>query len=209
MKNLIRSVSCLALAACSACSSDRDSARYEADAQQRMHGWMEALPMPPAPAADQTTRTHRDPLLDRLSGKWAVSGQLDGKSVKLDLTAGWTANADPLHLRLVSREKSGAGVPIYEATADLLPNPSGRDYHGDIAERHGSATGRWRGTGLLDDRDRISFQLFEDRRDPICLTLSLDASEDEWGLVVDDLRGGWTERVATLVMRRPKRVPPG
>jgi hypothetical protein len=66
-----------------------------------------------APAAAQST-AFRDSLLDRLAGRWVLSGEIEGKATTHDVTAEWVIAHEYLRLHEVSRERDAQGHPAYE-----------------------------------------------------------------------------------------------
>lgn len=58
----------------------------------------------------------RDPLVDRLAGKWILRGTIEGREVVHDVTGQWVLGHQYMMLRETSRElKPGSTVPAYEA----------------------------------------------------------------------------------------------
>src|SRR5579859_6804835 len=55
------------------------------------------------------------PVLDHLVGRWVLQGTIAGKQTTHDITAEWVANHQYLHLHEISREKTPAGTPQYDA----------------------------------------------------------------------------------------------
>lgn len=56
-----------------------------------------------------------DPLVDRLAGKWVLTGQMDKGLVTHDITAEWVLAHQYLEIDEVSREKNKDGSPVYQA----------------------------------------------------------------------------------------------
>ncbi|HTV58533.1 MAG TPA: hypothetical protein VMJ93_06645 [Verrucomicrobiae bacterium] len=85
-----------------------------------------ALPLraqqPPQPSARQ------DAFLDRMTGHWVLSGTIAGRQTIHDVDAGWVLNREYLRLHEVSREKSPAGSPAYEAIVFIGWDPEAREY---------------------------------------------------------------------------------
>jgi hypothetical protein len=59
--------------------------------------------------------TFNDPLVDRLAGKWVLTGQMDKGPVTHDITAEWVLAHQYLEINEVSREKNKDGSPVYQA----------------------------------------------------------------------------------------------
>jgi hypothetical protein len=54
-------------------------------------------------------------LLDRLAGKWVLSGTIGGEKTTHDVDAEWLLNREYLRLHEVSRARDSKGAPAYEA----------------------------------------------------------------------------------------------
>ncbi|MHB8053771.1 MAG: hypothetical protein ACYDH3_00755 [Candidatus Aminicenantales bacterium] len=59
--------------------------------------------------------TFQDSLLDHLAGAWILQGTIAGQETTHDILAEWVLGHQYLQLREISREKSAAGAPAYEA----------------------------------------------------------------------------------------------
>ncbi len=68
----------------------------------------------------------RDTLLDRMVGRWVLTGTIDGQQTTHDVTVDWVLNHGYIRLHEVSREKDAAGAPAYEAIVFLGADPGGR-----------------------------------------------------------------------------------
>lgn len=72
--------------------------------------------------------TLSDPLLDRLVGRWTLTGTIDGQQTTHDVTAEWVLNHQYVHVHEVSREKDGNGQPQYQADVYIGWNADVRRY---------------------------------------------------------------------------------
>jgi len=70
----------------------------------------------------------KDALLDKLAGKWLLTGLIDGKQVKHDISAGWVLGHEYFQIRETSREKDAKGKLDYEAIIYLTFNKAGNEY---------------------------------------------------------------------------------
>ena len=59
--------------------------------------------------------TFTDSLADRLVGRWVLRGTVEGEPTTHDVTAEWVLAHQYLRIHEVSREKTPAGAPVYEA----------------------------------------------------------------------------------------------
>jgi hypothetical protein len=57
----------------------------------------------------------KDPLLDHMTGKWVLTGVIDGQKTTHDIAAEWILQNTYIRLTEVSREKDASGKPQYEA----------------------------------------------------------------------------------------------
>ena len=67
-------------------------------------------------AAAQQPTLH-DELLDRLVGRWTLTGTIAGRERTDDVAAEWTLNHQFVAVHEVSRERDADGRPAYQATA--------------------------------------------------------------------------------------------
>ena len=68
-----------------------------------------------------------DPLLDRLTGDWVMTGTIAGAESTHDITAEWVLGHHYLRMREVSRESDDEGRPLYDAIVFFgWDQPSGR-----------------------------------------------------------------------------------
>ena len=65
----------------------------------------------------------RDSLLSRLTGHWVLRGPMAGKDVVHDVTFQWVLGGEYVEMHEVSRERTSAGTPAYEAIAYLVRDP--------------------------------------------------------------------------------------
>lgn len=70
-----------------------------------------AFPQEPSPALDGANHTFHDELLDKLAGRWRLSGTVTHKTAEHSIDAQWVLN----HQFLEVHEKDLATPPAYEA----------------------------------------------------------------------------------------------
>jgi hypothetical protein len=70
-----------------------------------------------AGAASAQQPTLHDDLLDRLVGRWILTGTIAGRETTHDVTAEWTLNHQFVAVHELSRERDADGRPAYQATA--------------------------------------------------------------------------------------------
>ncbi|HXD49800.1 MAG TPA: hypothetical protein VN600_13550 [Gemmatimonadaceae bacterium] len=76
----------------------------------------------------QAQAPQRDSLLDRLAGRWVLRGRMAGRDVVHDVTFQWVLGGEYLEMHEVSRKRTLAGRPDYEAIAYLVRDPHTHDY---------------------------------------------------------------------------------
>jgi hypothetical protein len=79
-----------------------------------------------APLAAQTPRP--DSLLNHLVGQWVLEGPMAGKQTVHDLTFQWVLGGEYLQMHEVSRERTAAGTPAYEAIVHFVHDPHTNEY---------------------------------------------------------------------------------
>lgn len=70
----------------------------------------------------------RDSLLDRLIGHWVLRGPMAGQDVVHDVTFEWVLGGEYVQMHEVSRERTPAGTPAYEAIVYLVHDPHTGEY---------------------------------------------------------------------------------
>ena len=84
------------------------------------------LPLLPLGAGAQTPQ--RDSLLSQLIGHWVLRGHMAGKEVVHDVTFQWVLGGEYVEMHEVSRERSSARTPVYEAIVYLVHDPHSHEY---------------------------------------------------------------------------------
>src|SRR4051794_7042188 len=70
----------------------------------------------------------RDSLLDHLVGRWVLRGPMAGNQVVHDVTFQWVLGGEYVEMHEVSRERTPAGTPAYEAIVYLVRDPHTGQY---------------------------------------------------------------------------------
>jgi hypothetical protein len=79
-------------------------------------------------AAGQQTSAPVPPLIDHLTGRWVLSGTIDGKQTTHDVDAEWVLNHGYVRIHEVSREADAKGAPAYEATVFISFDEKAGEY---------------------------------------------------------------------------------
>ena len=70
----------------------------------------------------------RDSLLNHMVGSWVIRGRMAGKDVVHDVTFQWVLGGEYLEMHEVSRERTPAKAPAYEAIVYLVHDPHTKEY---------------------------------------------------------------------------------
>ena len=70
----------------------------------------------------------RDSLLTHLVGHWVLRGPMAGQQVVHDVTFQWVLGGEYVEMHEVSRERTPAGTPAYEAVVYLVRDPRTHEY---------------------------------------------------------------------------------
>jgi hypothetical protein len=140
--------------------------------------------------AGSTNQT--DQLLDRLVGRWVLSGTIASRKTTHDVSAEWVLNHGYVRLHEVAREKNPAGAPAYEAIVFISKEPSSGDYTCLWLD----STGSW---GISADAigrakpksNSIPF-VFKDPNGHVSFenTFSYDPAADSWAWTMDNIQDG-------------------
>lgn len=85
-----------------------------------------ASPLLASPVQAQVVQ--RDTLLAHLIGHWVLRGPMAGKDVVHDVTFRWVLGGEYVEMHEVSRERTAAGAPAYEAIVYLVHDPHTHEY---------------------------------------------------------------------------------
>ena len=70
----------------------------------------------------------RDSVLSRLAGRWVLRGTIASQPTVHDDTFTWMLNREYLQMHEVSRERTSAGTPEYEAVVLFTRDPKSGEY---------------------------------------------------------------------------------
>ncbi|HKW10342.1 MAG TPA: hypothetical protein VJO33_08175 [Gemmatimonadaceae bacterium] len=134
----------------------------------------------------------RDSLLNHLIGRWVLRGHMAEKDVVHDVTFSWVLGNEYVQMHEVSRERTSAGTPAYEAIVYLVHDPHTHEYRAlwldntdynaflPAGQGHGVAAG-----------DSIPFVFTYSATDRVRTTFVYDRAADtwEWHMDNEDARG--------------------
>lgn len=135
----------------------------------------------------QAQGVQHDPLLDHLIGDWVLRGPMAGKDVVHDVSFRWVLGGEYVEMHEISRERTAAGTPVYEAIVYLVHDPhdheyaalwlDNTDYNAFYAAGVGHATARG---------DSIPFVFTASRTDHFHNTFVYDRARDAWAWHMDN-----------------------
>lgn len=134
----------------------------------------------------------RDSLLSHLIGRWVLRGHMAGQEVVHDVTFQWVLGGEYVEMHEVSRERTPAGAPAYEAIVYLVRDPHTQEYgslwldNTDYNAFDPAGVGRGAAAG-----DSIPFVFTASPTDHFHNTFVYDRATDTWAwhLDNDDARG--------------------
>lgn len=156
-----------------------------------------------ASSAMAQTLAERGTLLDRLAGRWVMTGTIAGQEITHDLTAGWVLGGHYLHFHEIAREQDENGDPAYEALVYF-----GWDEAGErLVCLWLDITG---GGGLVPDGfgygiargDSIPLVWGEGSDSQIHNTFTYHRDKDQWAWKIDNVRQGQASNFALVTLNR-------
>ncbi len=134
----------------------------------------------------------RDSLLSHLIGNWVLGGSIAGKETAHDVTFQWVLGEEYVQMHEVSRERTPAGAPAYEAIVYVGRDPRTQEYSvlwlDNTAYGAFSPAGVGRGTAVADS---IPFVFVYSPTSGFRTTFVYDRAKDSWEWHMDnvDARG--------------------
>jgi len=141
-----------------------------------------------------------DLLVDRLAGKWVLTGRMDKGEVTHDISAEWVLAHQYLELHEVSRAKNADGLPDYQATGYIGWDAGKKIYDCVWLDDYGSISTQFLGYAKPDG-DRIAF-VFQDRDDKgsFHTTFTWHPKDASWSMDMDQVSNGRSEVFARTVL---------
>jgi hypothetical protein len=148
--------------------------------------------------------TFHDDLLDRLAGKWVLTGEVAHKQATHDVSAAWVMNHQYLEIRETSREKNADGSPFYDATVYIGWDESTKHYACVWLDDYGSISTQSLGYAVRAG-DSIPF-VFQDRDDDgkFHTTFAYDAASNRWTMNMDQGPDGKLKPFARMTLTPAK-----
>lgn len=144
-----------------------------------------------------------DALLDRLSGKWLLTGLMDGKQVKHDINADWVLGHEYFQIKETSREREADGRPTYEAIVYITFNQSTNQYDClwlDNTSNAGLSNGIIAHAGKEPNKLALVFKFNEHFY--FHTTLKYEANQNSWTWLMTSDDNGKKETFANVIMQK-------
>ena len=128
-------------------------------------------------------------LLDRLAGRWVLSGKIAGRETTHDISADWTLNHGYLRIHEISREKEPSGEASYEAIIFVSYNAKTGDYTCLWLDSTSNEGLNAQGMGHAKLRESSLPFLFRDPKGEISFenTFVYDPASDSWKWILDNV----------------------
>ena len=149
------------------------------------------------------TQGFRDPLLDRLAGRWVMRGRIAGAEVTHDIDAAWVLGHYYMRVFETSRETTAAGEPEYEAIVLVGWDESTEEYACLWLDNTGggglssNVIGRAKREG-----DAIPFVFGVPDGSVIYNTFAYDRNDDAWTWAIDTEREGIRTEFARVALTK-------
>ena len=154
-----------------------------------------------AAAAQQPTLS--DPLLDKMVGRWVLSGEITGQPTTHDVEVSWVLNHQFVRIHETSREKTKAGLPQYEAIVLLGWDAKRNEYVVHWTDVFGggfSSMGYGKG-----DASTIPL-VFKSPDGDFHTTFTFDPKSGSWKWTMDQENKGKLEPFARMTMVKARKA---
>ena len=135
-------------------------------------------------------------------GHWVLRGTIAKQQTTHDVDAQWVLDKEYVQIHEVSREKDGAGKPLYEAMILVVWDPKAGEYACLWLDTTGVANFPPEGVGRAKPRgDSIPF-VFKDPNGGIHNTFAYDREKDAWTWAIDNEAKGKLTPFARVTLTR-------
>lgn len=158
----------------------------------------------PFKAKSQQT-TQPDSLLNKLTGKWILTGIIDGKETTHDVDAKRVLNGQYIQLEEVSREKDKKGNPLYEASVYLCWQEAKKEYSClwlDNTSNEGITNGIVGHAKQNGDKIEMLFRYSNSNQ--FHTTFLYDRTADTWQWIMDGEENGKLQPFARVKLTKNK-----
>jgi hypothetical protein len=145
-----------------------------------------------------------DALLDKMTGRWVLTGTIAKRQTTHDVDVDWILNREYIRIHEVSREKNAAGGPEYEAWIHIVWDAKKSEYAVLWLDNTAPFTFGADGIGHAKrDGDRIPMLFRDPDGGGIRTTFSYDRRTDVWSWTIDNAdKAGALSSFATVTLRR-------
>ncbi len=153
--------------------------------------------------AQQTSQP--DSLLNKLTGKWILTGIIDGQQTTHDVDVQRVLNGQYVQIKEVSRERDQEGKPLYEAIVYICWEEPKQQYSClwlDNTSNGGISNGIIGRAKQSDDRIEMLFKYNETSQFRTTFKYNKDA--DTWQWLMDGEENGKTEAFARVNLTKNK-----
>ena len=143
-----------------------------------------------------------DTLLDAMTGKWVLTGTIMGKATTHDVEGEWVLNHQFVRIHEVSREKTPAGAPQYDAWVFIGWDDTQKLYVIHWLDVYGGGySGRGKGK---KEGNAIPFVFhYENDNTDFHTTFAWDQKTQTWQWNMDGEKDGKLKPFARLILKRP------
>lgn len=155
-----------------------------------------------APVVAQTAAPP-DSLLDRLIGQWVLQGTIAGSQTTHDVSFEWVLGRGYVQLHEVSRERTAAGAPEYEAIVYIARDQRSGQYA--CLWLDNTAAGAFEAEGIghaVAAGDSLPFVFHISDTESFHTTFVYDRSADTWQWHMDDEQAGVWQPFARVTLER-------
>lgn len=164
-----------------------------------------ALVASAAPAQDSATSAAMA-LMDRMTGRWLMTGTISNKPTTDDVDVEWVLNRQYIRIHEVSREQVASGGIGYEAWVYLVWDAKKREYAVLWLDNTAATNFAPEGIGhAKPDGDRIPIVIKDVDGTAIHTTFAFDRATDSWTWAIDNVdKSGTASPFARLRLTRKK-----
>ncbi len=140
-------------------------------------------------AQTQDTATQSpESLLDKMTGKWVMTGAIENEQITHDVEVDWILNRRYIRIHEVSREKNAEGELAYEAWIHIAWDPKNSEYVVMWLDNTGTTNFAAEGVGHgKPNGDRIPFVWKSVGGGGLHNTFAYDREKDVWSWAIDNI----------------------
>jgi hypothetical protein len=145
-----------------------------------------------------------DPLLDRLVGNWVLRGEIAHKAVTHAVTARWVLAHEYVQIREISRSRTAAGEPDYEAIVYIGWDPDLKQYACLwLDSTGGDGLVGWALGHANPEKRELAFVFSDKNGDPsVRNTFAYEPATNSWHWAIDNVDKGKVEHFANVALTR-------